>query len=79
MQIIFDNFKQLSRYETKSHLQDKEICIKNLSDKDERLYARTYTYNGFGCAKIDDRLLPIGLKAEIINNKHKLTIYNLEK
>ena len=75
MQLIDGNFKEILGYEIKSYLNDKEICIKNISDKDERLYARTYTYEGFGCAKINDRLLNIRLKTEIENGKHYLTLY----
>ena len=75
MQIIFDNFKVISGYKLKFYLNPGEICIKNISNKDEKLYGRTYTYKNFGCIEINDRLLPIGLKTEIIDTKHKLTIY----
>lgn len=78
MQIIFDNFKEILGCKLKFYLNPGEICIKNLSDKDERLYGRTYIYKNFGCVEINDRLLPIGLKTEIIDTKRKLTIYECD-
>ena len=77
MLILLDEFKEISGCDVKAYLNEHEICVKHISDKIEELYARKYNYCGFGCVDICDRLLPIRLKVEIVNKKHRITIYKV--
>ena len=71
--MIEGNFKVIENLEIP--LNEGEICIKNLSESDECLYARKYKYVAFGKIIIEDRLLDLKLRTELINKKKKLILY----
>jgi hypothetical protein len=61
--VIETFFNTLSNY-----LNNDEICIKDVSDQKEQLYARKLNYYTFGKCEIIDRIIPFKLK---ITNKGK--------
>lgn len=67
MQLVQGNFTEFNITSQMFRLFNiGEIFIK---DNDNKLYARKYSYKGYGCAEINDRLLPILYKEEIIDKK----------
>lgn len=77
MQLV-ENFKLIDINNFWPLLKDGEVAIKNISQSDNRVYARKYIYNQDGTSEINDRLLPLEYNINNIDSQ-KMVIINYKE